>query len=622
MARGTIFTRLIPFARRASAVGSQSLAAVNKPGNMPPAGAAAWQRPAWDFYDQIGELRFAVGWLANACSRATLYVGKIDPTGQSEPSPVQDPALTAPLDALGSASGRAELVRRIATHLTVAGESFLISWDDPDTGEQRHRAACAEEITFGGPDGRIWLADAATGTNEQLPTGAISIRIHRPHPRRAAEPDSPVRPLLTELRKLVMLSDHVIATADSRLAGAGILAVPESATVLELAAPAGVEAGELSAHGTRINPETGRAARSPKRLHSDPLMAELIRSMITPIGNRKTAAAVVPIALRIKDDACDKIKHLSFSTPFDTNIKDLTEGTLRRIALGMDLPPEIMLGIGGLNHWSAWQLEESAIKLHIAPLLGLICGVITEQWYRPLVGDDTDSYAICANLDELSRRPTNPEQALALYKEGLISREAARGESGWNDDDAPSHTEWREWLLTRIAAHPAMAPYVLPELGIDILPGAPSPTGGAPALPAADGDGGTAPSTSVTKTPPAPPAGGESAAVRAACAVGVLRALEVAGKRLLTSHGARAAHRGRDPWTLHTVITVDPDELDRLLDGAWGVLAAALANHRDRDRLVAVCASHTRHLLTHARAFDADALDARLQACQPSGRQS
>ena len=145
-----------------------------------------WQRDAWDLYDTVTELRFGVSWIANACSRARLYVGIVDPDGSSEPIPVDLSAdeesgavdldaqqAVAVLDELGGGQlGQAEMLRRLAIHLNVPGESYLIGFDDEEAAtelDQYGQEAVNVVVSDDGDTGRRWLVCSA---DELQSTGA------------------------------------------------------------------------------------------------------------------------------------------------------------------------------------------------------------------------------------------------------------------------------------------------------------------------------------------------------------------------------------------------------------------------------------------------------------------
>lgn len=432
-----------------------------------------WQQAAWEYYDDVPELRFGVTWAANACSRARLYVGRIDEDGSSEPEPVNDKTyqganlgrLLAPLAELfDGQSGQAEMLRRLAVHLNVPGESYLCGWDDPDTGERRWTLASNDEITPSqGGNVRVMLPDVPDSIDLD-PAVSTVIRMWRPHARRAYDPDSPVIALRGTLRELMDLSGHVAATAESRLAGAGVMFVPK-----EISFP------------------TPQATEGVNPLHADPFTAALIESMVTPIKDRDSAAAVVPLVVRAEAEYCDKVKHYTFSTPFDAAAKDLRDAAIRRLAAGMDMPPEVLMGLGDSNHWSAWQVEESAVKLHIEPLLGLMADALTQQYYRPalvalgMTQADADRYVIWYDTTDLTLRPNRGPEALQAYENGLVAEHVVRRELGFSDEDAPTPVERARLLAEKVAlTNGELAPGLLPLLGVH-APSLPEPANPAPA---------------------------------------------------------------------------------------------------------------------------------------------
>jgi hypothetical protein len=281
-----------------------------------------WQTEAWGYYDSCPTLRVAVGWLASACSRAQLFIGLDDPGSQDDPQPLDDELAEEVLMELGGGRGNSQMLRMLATHLSVAGESYLTGWDDPGNGDRLWHPLSADDVKIVGSKLAV---DQGDGVKLLLSQGQFQmIRIWRPHPRWAAQADSPVRSLGGDLAELMGLSQHVLATIDSRLAGAGVLVIPESVT-----AP----------------PVSG------DQEHDDPVMAALIEAMTTPIQDRDSASAVVPLLLRVPDESAGKVEHIKFGTDFDARILDLRDAAIARVAAGVELPAEIVSGLGETNHW-------------------------------------------------------------------------------------------------------------------------------------------------------------------------------------------------------------------------------------------------------------------------------
>jgi hypothetical protein len=566
-----------------------------------------WQRDAWDYYDTVSELRFGITWLANACSRARLYVGRIDPDGSSEPIPVNanfededfdEQGLTvqevtnllAPLAELGGGQlGQSEMLRRLSIHLNIPGESYLVGFDDPETSERQWLVVSADEIQSSGGGLKIQMPDVPNHQVEVDPERSTILRIWRPHPRLAYMADSPLMALRQPLRELIDLSSHITATAESRLAGAGVLFVPD-----ELTTPAPQQS-------EGVNP-----------LHADPLTAALIEAMAAPLKNRDSASAIVPLVLRGPAEAGKALQHLKFSTDFDARSKELRESAIRRVATGMDMPPEVLLGMGDSNHWSAWQVEESAIKLHVEPLLGLICDALTTNFFQPILKKmgfaAADSYAIWYDTSDLTLRPNRAPEALQAFDKGLIGASPTRREMGFSDEDAPTDEERDRALIIQIVgAAPTLAPSLLPLIGITIPetqaaaavaeavaedPEAAVESGDAtPALPTsttAPRQLNPAPTTTPSTTPPGPPtqqaAGTSRKAIEGNTAwrnrcldMAVRRALERAGNFLLSDQGraGRAQFRDTPLSEIHLHIQVGTHQLDRALNNAYREFHAA-----------------------------------------------
>src|SRR5690625_1214812 len=283
---------------------------------------ADWQDEIWGYFDTVGELRYSARWLANAVSRCTLFIGQT-PDSSSEPVPAEveefpeaAPARQVLEDLHYGQVGQAEMLRRMAIHLSVPGETYLVGLDpQPDQGitERRWYVVSIDEIKVSNRgETRLTLPD--TGQTVTItPDNSTVIRIWIPHPRKGWEPDSPVRATIPALREIKGLSDHIAASVDSRLAGAGDLAVPHSATAPSPVPARGATAGpphRLAASGdsplagaavlaaphsaTTPSPsQTGPGTGRP--LPEAPFTGALTDATLTPISDRDDASAVVPI---------------------------------------------------------------------------------------------------------------------------------------------------------------------------------------------------------------------------------------------------------------------------------------------------------------------------------------
>jgi len=550
--------------------------------------ATDWQDEIWNYFDTVGELRYACRWLANAISRCTLFIGQA-PDGTSEPAPAEPdefpeaaPARQVLADLHYGQVGQAEMLRRMAIHLSVPGESYLVGLDpQPDQGitHRRWYVVSNDEIKVSNRgDTRLTLPDTGQTVNINASNSTI-IRVWIPHARRGWEPDSPVRATIPALREIKGLSDHISASVDSRLAGAGVLAVPHSAT---------------TPTPSQSDPGNDRA------LHEDPFTASLMEAMLTPISDRDDASAVVPIVVKVPDEAVGKIQHLTFATEMSTSVSDLRKDAISRFAGGADLPGEVITGMGSANHWSAWALEESSIKLHVEPLVAVICDALTQEYLWPTLealGDpDPTRWVVWYSSAELVQRPNRSAEAQSLYDKGVLSREAVLRENGFSPEDAPGQEELEQWMATRLAlSNPDLLSSLMPIINGQT----PSNSNTSPP----GGETNTGPNTLPepptelsAATPPDQPV--ESTWWLRAVEQVALRALELSGKRMLSrsQRGWRAPAAHVHPWDVHTVATrPDTDQLDRLLDGAYDT---AQVNFADAPCVLESIDAYCRHLLT------------------------
>ena len=419
-------------------------------------GSRSWQAEAWAAYDEVGEERFLASTLAGRLSQARLYVQHKPTAGPH--SSLRDDATDATDTATGPTAQLAEAVlaalgasqqdlgqmlQRLATNLFVAGEGWLVGVPrhvidevspssapavtapspDPALADLVWRVLAVTEVSSVGADGRTVRLNLGTDGSAPVEVSAdevYMVRVWRPHPARYWEADSPTRACLPILRELIGLTRHISAQIDSRLAGAGILVVPSSAS-----AALAADAADASSYDA-----------------PDPFVAALMDSMLRPIENRDDASAVVPLVVTVPDEAADKLNHITFSSALDAGARDLRDEAIRRLALAQDAPPELLLGSGAMNHWGAWLTREDTVTTHIEPVLALICDALTSQYLRPVLlsaglsEDEVRTLSVGYDVSALVARPNRSEEALNLHRAGAVSDEALREASGFDDSDA------------------------------------------------------------------------------------------------------------------------------------------------------------------------------------------
>lgn len=431
----------------------------------------SWQEDAWSYRDAIPEIGYAMRFKATAVSRMRLYVA-MWVEGEDQPVPLDEnpPGLPAGLaDAANRAleelapgrMGHANLLRNLNENIEVAGECYLLGQQDAASGEQEFSIKSIDELVAN-TDGKWLLRDqpAANGSASigvEVGADAYIARMWCPHPRFSVWADSPMRSLLESGEELLLLSRSIRAATRSRLANAGILGI---ASELSFAS--------TTAGGDDDDPE------------ADPFMAQLIDAMVTPISDEASASAVIPIVVRGPADMLEKgIVYKPMIRPADDRAATDRAELIGRIANGLDIPREILTGVADLNHWSAWQVDDSTFRYHIEPAVLRAVDSLTVGYFRPRIIGGEDGQAgydpeivkqlvIWYDPTELVTHPDRTKDALDLFDREGLSLAALREAGGWTDDDAPDDDEYLVRLLSKTRTFP---PNVVEALFHKVAPG-------------------------------------------------------------------------------------------------------------------------------------------------------
>ncbi len=568
-----------------------------------------WQEEAWRHYEECGELAYLVNTIAKAMGRARLYITQVNDEGRPVETPDQAPPGVNETF-LGGPSKQAELLSDAGVQLGVPGECYLIGEPERDedgnaTDRETWIIASTEELS---ERAGKYVLDQGAGARELEPDETVIVRIWSPSPRKHALPSSQVQSNRRVLRLIERLTQYVQSQIDSRLAGAGVLLLPNE---LSFVAPEQEE-----------NPEDGVSS----------FLATLTEAMTTAVKDRDSVAALVPIVVQGPAEHLEKARLLSFATELSSSVPAMLDGAIRRLALGLDAPPEMLLGMTQANHWGAWMTDEATIKYHVESKLELVCAALTQQMLWPALEGasgvaDAKRWIVWYDTSELTQSPDKGADAKDLYGLGELSGDALRRETGFGDEDKPTDDE-RELrrLLEIIRTVPAAGPLLVQRLlevaqvGVQVDPAELKPPASAE-LPASEPPTaeGHAPATT---SPPdgdterrGPP---DKAALAAAaepltgpfvgaCEALALRALEVAGKRVIGRD--RYRHTDLSVWEYHTVRQSTPTSVPRLLQGGFTAVPAVAGRLGvDPEKLTAALTGYVGALLVSGRRHDADEL--------------
>lgn len=398
--------------------------------------ARQWQRAAWDYFEAIGEIRYGFTALASAGSRATLLAGIYeDPTKppitltaikDTDPyyqqvGPQTRNALLRANEFLAELSH--QLLRNALLNICVAGEFYLTYMDDDWT------VLSSEELVPMGTNGEIitetrlrekkvtvqnWMVRRDRGRHpEPLDPDAFLARVWNAHPRWQQEPTSSMLGILDQCEALLLLDQMVRSTTRSRLF-AGTLFVPDTVT-------------------------------GPNETES--VEADITQAALTSITQEDAAFGVVPLVLTGPPEAGEQIKLIALSRGIDENVIALIDRTLDRILTGIDLPKEFVKGLGSAKYANAVILEEGMYRLHIAPLLEMVCEAFTKVYLRPRLLKDGVSEQIVDRIvttfdpSAIVTRPDKGQAANDGYDRKVLSGAAWRAARGFPEADAPKDEE-------------------------------------------------------------------------------------------------------------------------------------------------------------------------------------
>lgn len=396
-----------------------------------------WQEEAWSQYRAAGEAWYAIEWLANAISRVRLKAGRVV-DGGDEPELVEDGPVAEIVEALaGGVGGRAALLKSFTVKLMVPGDSYLVGYED-DLGVSHWNVYSVDVVRKEMSGGFSIRVDESTWM--PLPNESLVVRVWNQDEQFPWMAVSPMMPALAVLREIDLYNRQIITQLTSRLASNGILLIPDEATF-------------------PVREEFSDAA--------DPLVSELIDVASKAIQNPGSAAAALPIPLRMPSELIEKLRHMTFADSIMEETLDGRDRALKRLATMLNVPPEVLTGMGNTNHWSAAQIEAQAIKVNIAPVVETICRGLTEGYLLPALADaglaeydptganeleyDGARYVVWYDASELSEKPDYSERAVQLHDRVVISDAALRRASGFDDGDAPTEEERNTQILTRLS---------------------------------------------------------------------------------------------------------------------------------------------------------------------------
>lgn len=452
----------------------------------------AWEDKAWSYLDAgpnaVGELSYYVNWKSAAVGRCRLVASEIDPETGKPTGTTTDAGIQKIVDDIGAGrAGQAQLLKRLAGFLTVPGQGYLAlvervenpdsDADDPEDSIRPITTASVPteewlaisrdeiEVKGSGKTAKTILTLGDGTKHEFNKERDILVRVWEPDLRKHSEPTSQIKTALPILQEIVRATAQIDSAARSRLLGNGILMLPSE---LSLPAPA-------PAPTPGIDPAT--VFHGPNQASAGDLQDLLFEVATTAIDDPTSQAANTPIIVTAHGDHIKNAQHLKFDSDVSETALKTREAAIRRLAMSLDISPERLLGLGNnSNHWSAWQINDDDVRIHVSPVLENICESLTANILRPAlesIGIDGSKYVVWFDASVLTKDPDQREEANEAFDRGVITAEAYLTYMGFDLSDGYEDTDesWRAWAAAAVRKEPSLIDSLGSMLGLISTPG-------------------------------------------------------------------------------------------------------------------------------------------------------
>lgn len=365
-------------------------------------GITAQQATAWRYYgwpghvdpsntaaeddnpiSPVGEVRYIIGWMADQMSRmdwqvlidgsaswsVTLPDGSVirsdEEAEEDEPENPRQASRALLLKAAGWHSG---VVRQVTTNLFVAGEFDYIA----------------------GPDEK-WAVVSVIHPDrgDLLEESSVRITGLWPHPADPRRPDAPLFGVLPVLSDMDWLNRLSRSQSASRVSSRGIMGVAE---------------GLEFANGGDFWTQWEAAVRARMRNPED----------VSPVMLRGAADLIEQSGKGMKG-----LSWLIPDFPYDQRIDERMDKLVQRLAYGLPVPPEILLGMQAQSRATAFQVEENSYRAHIEPPANLVAAI--PQQALSLVLEDVGAVTVEPDPTELLARHHSTTDTKDAFDRGAVS---------------------------------------------------------------------------------------------------------------------------------------------------------------------------------------------------------
>lgn len=387
-----------------------------------------WQRQVAHYYGDVydirttiahgvGELRFGVGWQAQQVARLGWKVeidGRMVPSQQSK-------------EYVNLVSDR-QATEQVAANLALFGELAYAAYPadklpviDGAVPVDPALTTPSGPIYAGSGDMRWRVVSVVDDDHDALLSQASLYVIGlKPSPLDPTIPDAPVAGVLDALSEIEQLSALSKAQTRSRLQTVGILGV----------------ASELS-----ITSDMPHNAPDSAVATDTDDFAEMLKDAISRQMEDPELTSAIPILLRAPAEMLADggwASWLQMSHSYDEVLAQRLDKAIQRLAWGLPMPTEVLLGMSASNRAVAFQIEEAGYKEHIEPFALATGQVYASALQRVLDLPETSVVKFIPDPTELLARQHSVEDAITAWNLGLVSSKWVRSVLGIDEEHAPT----------------------------------------------------------------------------------------------------------------------------------------------------------------------------------------
>lgn len=336
---------------------------------------------------QVGEVRYVIGWMADQMVRMgwrARFNGSetwsiTDPetkeviVSDAEVRDTDDPKhpANASRRLLSVIEWDSRTVREVTTNLFVAGELHYIH------------------------DGSRWRVVSVIRKNREELIAKATVAVHGlwPHPADPEQPDAPIFGVLGTLDDMAWLNRLSRSQSANRVGMRGIIGVSDQfATASGATGEAFWSDFEASLSRPMDNPED-----------------------VSPVGIIGSTELVKP-----EGSGMAGLSWIIPDFPYDDRIDERMDKLVQRLAYGLPIPPEILLGMQAQSKATAFQVEGATYRAHIEPVAMLVSRIASDT-LSAFLPDTVGVLEINPDPTQILARRHSISDVLEAFDRGAVS---------------------------------------------------------------------------------------------------------------------------------------------------------------------------------------------------------